>query len=248
MRTRAESQEHYQLMKAAKVLADFARLEPEGVEGFRQRYPDFVPAVWWVKLNWLKERDLLNKAWRVGFPADLTLKLTTASLFGIAHILTSAGLPANTPNPVATTQMVTDALDSVDGRALFGLPPKPQLLAPDGTDITKQVKQRVENSPQVWLYQRAVLFLHIHPKQARICAECKKPFVSESSNAQRCLYVIDAEDSEDGLETTCVGVYRKHYKHELWDDGREQTNAERRAIYAAAKKKNQQAGKAKPRR
>lgn len=92
MRTQAEWEKHYQLMKAAKALADLARLELDVVESFREDHPDFVPAVWWAESNWLQERNLLLKAWRAGFPADLTLKLTTSRLFGVAHILASAGI------------------------------------------------------------------------------------------------------------------------------------------------------------
>lgn len=133
--------------------------------------------------------------------------------------------------------MLTDALDGFDGRSLMGLAPNSQILAPDGTDITKDVKRRVESGPQVWPYQRAVLFLHIHPKQARLCERCKKPFVGESSNARFCRYVIEAEDSEDGLETTCLGIHRKQYKHENWDDNSDRINERRRREYKKAKRK-----------
>jgi len=118
MRTQAEWEEHYQLMKAAKALADFARLESEDdVEQFQDDHSDFVPANWWVKSNWIRERNLLRKAWMAAFPADLALKLTTSYLFGEAHLLASAGIPAEASNPIAV-QMVRDTLDYFEGRAL----------------------------------------------------------------------------------------------------------------------------------
>ena len=87
------------LLDAADALAAFADLEPDGVENFRRLYPAFVPQTWWIGPSWkdgvgvyhpwMRERDLLRKAWAAGFPADLTLELATTSLFLIAHALTS---------------------------------------------------------------------------------------------------------------------------------------------------------------
>src|ERR1700752_3879212 len=233
MRTQTEWEKRNRLVKGAKALADFARLEPDGIESFREDHPDFVPAVWWSESNWLRERNLLLKAWRIGFPADLTLKLTTSRLFGVADRLESAGIPLDIPNPSLTDHLLTNALDSFEGRARMGLPPNPKILGSDGTDITAKVKRKVESSPQIWPYQRAVLFLHIHPKQARICVLCKKTFVSESPNAQWCRYSIEAED---GWDTTCYGIHRKEYKDENWSDNKNSTNERRRREYAAKAK------------
>ena len=216
-------EEERALLDAADALAAFANLEPAGVEAFRQLHLDFIPAVWWAKSNWLQERNLLLKAWRAGFPADLTLKLTTARLFGVAHILASAGLPAGIPNPSFTAQMITDALDNFDGRSLIGLAPNRKILAPDGTDITKEVKRRVESDPQVWPYQRAVLFLHVEPWRAKVCQECGRRFVADHARRKYCSIA-----GEGGSRCSALVIKRQHLdwgRENNW--GREKSNTKK---------------------
>jgi hypothetical protein len=87
------------LLDAADALAAFADLKPDGVENFRRLYPTLVPQTWWigpawkdgvgVYHPWMRERDLLRKAWAAGFRTDLTLELATTSLFLISHAMTS---------------------------------------------------------------------------------------------------------------------------------------------------------------
>lgn len=99
MKSEASWQKQEQDLKAAGVLAEFANLNPDGAEGFIKAHPDFVPPVWWTGTAWkdgvgkytpwIRERDLLRKAWSVGFPADSTLELATNSFFLAAHALAS---------------------------------------------------------------------------------------------------------------------------------------------------------------
>jgi hypothetical protein len=93
------SEETRALLDAADALATFAHLDPDGVENFRRRYPEFVPETWWigpswkegvgVYIPWMRERDLLYKAWKAAFPTELTLELATTALFLISHAMTS---------------------------------------------------------------------------------------------------------------------------------------------------------------
>jgi hypothetical protein len=239
MRTEAASWEEQQrLLKAAKALADFANLEPDGVQSFRADHQDFVPTLWWIESNWnrgpgncpwVRERDLLRKAWVAGFPADITLKLATASLFEVAHLLVSAGLPANIPHPLFTAHMLTGALDSVEGRASIGQAPNPRILAPDGTDITKEVKSRVESDQKIWSYQRAVLFLHVNSWRAKTCEWCGRRFIGEHSQARFC-----------GSGTTfnaCFWAWRKAYKKKKQVEQRDKINKRQRQKYCLEKRK-----------
>jgi hypothetical protein len=99
MKSEASWQKQEQGLKAAGVLAEFANLDQDGAEGFIKAHPDFVPPVWWTGTAWkdglgkytpwIRERDLLRKAWSAGFPADTTLELATNSLFLAAHALAS---------------------------------------------------------------------------------------------------------------------------------------------------------------
>jgi len=95
MKSNARWQNEQQALQAARLLAQFANLEHDGVERFRQDHPDFVPPVWWIGpasnksigtySPWVLERDRLRTAWAGEFPADKTLELVTSSLFLIAH-------------------------------------------------------------------------------------------------------------------------------------------------------------------
>ncbi len=99
MKSEANLQRQEQALKAAGLLAEFANLEEEGAESFRKSHPDFVPLIWWTGpawnkgigtySPWLRERDLLRKAWSMGFPADTTLELATNKFFLAAHALAS---------------------------------------------------------------------------------------------------------------------------------------------------------------
>jgi hypothetical protein len=99
MRTQASWEEQQRALATARVLADFANLEPDKVESFTTtpKHRGFVPPVWWtsrvwkegvgIYASWMQERHLLRKAWAAGFPADMTLKLATTHRFLIAHFL-----------------------------------------------------------------------------------------------------------------------------------------------------------------
>lgn len=87
------------ILDAADALAAFANLEPANVQAFRRRFPDFLPPTFWTGLAWnadagvyepwIRERDLLRRAWLKQFPADLCLRLVASSLFLAANVLTS---------------------------------------------------------------------------------------------------------------------------------------------------------------
>ena len=86
MRTQASCDDQDKAMTASRVLAEYANLEPEGVEGFSAAHPDFVPAWWFMAIGgrgkgpWMRERDLIREAWGK-FQADLILRLVTSHWF-----------------------------------------------------------------------------------------------------------------------------------------------------------------------
>jgi len=59
--------------EAAKTLAEFARLTPAGVKGFREANQDFVPPLWWeYRVSsrtplWQINQDFLQEAWKKHF-------------------------------------------------------------------------------------------------------------------------------------------------------------------------------------
>jgi hypothetical protein len=99
MRSKANWERQDQALKLARVLAEFANLEPDGVESFQKAHPDFVPPEWWsgrawrdgvgVYRPWMAEQAVLREGWVAGFSATTTLRLVTTSLFLIAHAVAS---------------------------------------------------------------------------------------------------------------------------------------------------------------
>lgn len=200
-----------QLLRDAQTLAMFSNLTEKEVEYFRQNYPDFVPAVWWAgpawkksvetPSPWMQERDFLRTTWVAGFPADNTLKLATTNLFGIAHLLASTGFPADIPNPFFVAPILTQVLDRSSTPSVPGLKPS-GFFAPDGTDITEAVKSKMA-SPQIWPYQRAVLFLHTNSWRASFCENCGQRYIKEKPPQRFC-------------GDACFKESRKAYKRKLW--------------------------------
>jgi hypothetical protein len=101
MKSNERWQNEQDALESARLLAQFANLEPEDAERFKivPKYRDFVPAVWWdgrafstrigTYVPWVLERDRLRASWEAEFPADKTLELVTSSLFLAAHAVAS---------------------------------------------------------------------------------------------------------------------------------------------------------------
>src|ERR1700686_5190375 len=83
MRTQTSWEDQQRAMDAARVLAEFANLEPEGVESFRTDHPDFVSQAWWdyqptipngspsPKMQWQINQKFLRDAWLFEFDMEL---------------------------------------------------------------------------------------------------------------------------------------------------------------------------------
>src|SRR6266853_2032808 len=83
MRNQASWEEQQRALAAARVLADFANLEPDDVESFKAAHPDFVPPTWWdyrpnalngtpsPKMQWEIVQLNVRDAWHYQFQKPL---------------------------------------------------------------------------------------------------------------------------------------------------------------------------------
>lgn len=147
----------------AEALAEFSNLEPQDVERFRAKYPDFVPQKWWdyVGTSANSKGDLVTstgKQWQMNqrFLREAWDKHFTGELFFIIRL----------------TMSVFDPDELLD--VAFGFNERPSFATlselPWGT----------------YPHQKAVLFLHQQPWRARFCAECKKRFVAAEPKNKYC--------------------------------------------------------------
>ena len=101
MRTQESWEDQQRVLCAARVLADFANLEPNGIDSFKAAHPDFFPQAWWdyqptspngtpsPKMQWQINQQLLRDAWLFEFVMELG---------PYVHLLTSVFDP-NEPEP-----------------------------------------------------------------------------------------------------------------------------------------------------
>jgi hypothetical protein len=209
VRTKASWEEQQQAIDAAKILAKFANLEPDGVDGFRKDYPTFISQAWWdyrptlpyapyapsPKMQWQINQRLLRDAWMFEFHMDLGRYV---------HLLTSVFDP-NEPEPPLTERRI-----------------RPAYVA--GLDIGYEME---EDLP----YYRAVKWLSGHGDHAKTCKECGQRFIGENSNAKFCPPV-------DGT-SPCFLASRKRDKDKNWNENKARINEQRRQEYQKSRKAKQ---------
>ena len=145
-------------LRDARVLAEFANLEPARVDYFRNNFPGFVPDGWWTVLDWregdegpLRHRwqhvqDVLRSAWQKKFPRETMIRLVSA------------------PTQIMDRMLEAQAAGDAEFKA---------------RDIlTQDVK--------VWPYQNAVAFLAAQPWRALFCASCGKRFAADKPGRKFC--------------------------------------------------------------
>lgn len=222
MRTKASWEEQQRVMAAARVLADFANLEPDGVERFKTAHPDFVPQAWWdyqptapngtplPKKQWQINQKFLRDAWLCEFDIQL---------FDYVHLLTSVF----DPNNLEFTS--------------FGKHHRPAFAT--GLDLG-------DESP----YHLAVKWLGGQGWRAKTCLFCKKRFVAEHSKTKFCSFgvTVDGKDFNivaDGIKMSCFWAYRNGKKHLWWIEHREHINERRKREYRLGKRNRRSHAKRK---
>jgi hypothetical protein len=196
-------------MDAARVLAKFANLEPDGVENFRKAHPDFVPQAWWdyrptamngtplPEMQWQINQKVLRDAWLFEF---------NLGQYDYVRLLTSVFDPNETYPPLFERRYRPISLTAWDlGDQLQYEPP----------------------------YYLAVKWLGGQGWRAKTCWFCEKRFVAEHSKTKFCSY---GEPGDDNWAPNCFQAHRRKYQQEYWDECRDRTNKRRRQEYKLEKK------------
>jgi hypothetical protein len=219
MRTQTSWEDQQRAMDAARVLAEFANLEPDGVESFRADHPDFVPQAWWdyrptspngnpsPKMQWQITQGFIRDAWLFEFQLEWTRYV---------HLLTCVFDPNEAEPP------------------LFERPHRPPFVA--GLDLAFQNSQE---SP----YHLAVTWLGGQGWRAKPCLFCGKRFIAEHSKTKFCSFDVMVDKNFNiathGLEVSCFWAHRKKEKAKNWSENSDRVNERRRQEYKKTKQKSE---------
>ena len=217
--------EHQEELDRARVLADFANLESDDLDGFRAAHPDFFPQGWWeyeptyaggtLRKQWQITQKFLREAWQSQFEIELYdyLKILQ-SIFNPDHVIRA-----------------------VD-RRWTGPPNRPAFA-----DMWDILWERHQTKPHYYL---AIKFLSGNGWRAKTCLYCGRRFIAESANGRFCNFG-DVTDI-DGLETKCFLAHRKKYQRDDWEENKNEVNARRREEYAKrVHHRNHRSSKSQPR-
>lgn len=196
------------------MLANFANLEPDGVERFRAAHREFVPQAWWdyqptdvhgVPLpdkQWQIAQILVREAWRNNFEIPLFEYLNLiASVFNPDYLeLSPFGKQHRTPY--------------ADFNALA----------------------EEDMSP----FHHAVKWLGGQGWRAKTCLFCGKRFMAEHSKTKFCSY---GEAGDDNFTANCSSAHRRKYKKEYWSENSGHVNERRRQEYHLEKKRSRRANR-----
>ncbi len=170
----------------AEALAEFANLDPTdsaSVAYFKNNYPDFAPSEWWDYpcrrngMRVLRYEDVIKIAKNdPDFKSKIENKVMQQWQDAQDYIqkVWKAEFKLNASG-------VSDLLKLVFYVDRPGLVwNSSQVLLPNGTIY--------ELNTKLYSFHKAVLYLHQHPRQAKICAECGKYFVTAHGKREFCLY------------------------------------------------------------
>jgi hypothetical protein len=134
----------------ADILARLANLKESEVAEFRHSVaPDFLPSTFWeMDEVWKREQELLQKAWRLGFPPELSVLM-------ISHAA-----------QIGPFQQRWDQISNMTSEQ-----------AEAEVKKAKESGRDWKPKPESWPFQTAVMFLTMEPWRSQVCAICGKFFV-----------------------------------------------------------------------
>ena len=173
----------------AEALADFANLAPENADAvayFRNNYPDFAPSEWWdyrcrISGSRVIRAEDINK---IRNDPDYKTKLEKLGegllQWRDAQDAIQKVWKANFKLNASGISDLLKLVFYVDRPGLVWN--SSQVLLPNGTIY--------ELNSKLYSFHKAVLYLHEHPNQAKICARpgCNKYFVTARGKREFCLY------------------------------------------------------------
>jgi len=228
MRTQARWEDQQRAMAAAKVLAAFANLEPDGVQSFRADpdHQDFFPQAWWdyqptapdgtpsPQMQWQINQQLVRDAWLFEFDMELNRYV---------QLLTSVFDP-NKPEP-----------------PLFERGYRPPFVT--GLNLGYEFQDELP-------YYLAVKWLGGQGWRAETCRFCGRRFVAEHPKSKFCSFGVTVDREFNiaprGLQMSCFWANRKRAKHLWWTKYNEAINKQRKQKYRAEKRKEHHAKRKNP--
>lgn len=168
MRSQASWEEQQQAIEAAKVLAEFANLEPGDETQFQANHPEFVPQAWWeYPPTDPRGNPLPKKQWQIAqkFVRDAWLFEFQLPLFDYVHLLTAVFNPEN----IEWSKL------SERHRPAFAT----------GLDLEDE-----------YPYHLAAKWLSGNGWRAKTCWWCKRRFIAEHSRARFCRFGTTVDGNE----------------------------------------------------
>jgi len=165
-------------LRDAESLAEFANLDPAGVAYFRNNYPDFAPSDWWDLPYRSNGARVLRFEDVIGL-TDLN-KIEDKVVQQWQHTQEQIRKAWKAKFKFEHASEVSDLLKlvfSANGSALVWN--SSQVIMPGGT--IHEVHAKLQS------FHKAVLYLQVHPKQAKTCEECGRLFVHVHGKRKLCL-------------------------------------------------------------
>jgi hypothetical protein len=204
----------------AEALANFANLDPSdpaSVAYFRNNYPDFAPTEWWGHpyridgTRVLRYEDVIKLKDDPNFTTKIKDSTVQQWQYAQEQIRRAWKAGFNFKN----VSEVSDLLKLVFYADRPGLLwNSSQVILPDGMIY--------ELNSKLYSFHKAVLYLHAHPQQAKICEECWKYFVHPHGKRTLCPF-------PDSRGETCSQKRITARKLEWWHErGEKQRRAKRK--------------------
>lgn len=173
----------------AESLAEFANLDPaneNAVAYFRNNYPGFAPAEWWdypYRIDGtrvLRYEDVIQiPESDPNFKTKIKTKIVQQWQHAQDQIRRAWKAKFNFKNVSELSDLLKLIFDVDRPGQVWN---SSQVLAPNGTIY--------ELNSRLYGYHKALLYLHEHPQQAKICGnpECRKYFMTAHGKRDFCLY------------------------------------------------------------
>jgi hypothetical protein len=182
----------------AEMLARFSNLKPSEVEEFRNRVcRDFLPDDFWRLLS-ARVGDLPDtplETWRRMQQSVQDMWAKRFPLEGSIQLITRAGHDSEQAKILARSERKSN----------------------EEIAATEQ--------PQVWPFQRAVMYLAVNSWRARFCPACGSRFVALTPKSTYC---TEVRIGPEGKKTTCFAESRKGKKKAWWSEHGEHWRASRK--------------------
>ncbi len=214
----------------AEALADFANLDPTdsaSVAYFKNNYGDFAPSAWWDYpyriggTRVLRYEDVITITESdPNFQSKMENKVVRQWQHAQEQIQRVWKAEFELTNVAEVSDLLKLVFD-VDRPGLLWN--SSQVLLPNGTIY--------ELNTRLYSFHKALLYLHEHPRQAKICEECGKYFVHVHGKRTLCLF-------PDSRSETCSQKRINKNRLKWWyKKGDKRRKAKQKGERYAAKKK-----------